>query len=510
MRRKRFIAVSLIIVLLFTVTGCGSRNASGDTPGNGEAEAADLEDNMEERVTLTVLYSNDQVPADSNIIVETLNEKFNIDLQITTVAHTDLETKLNTLVASDALPDIISLDTTDQKRYIENDLIIPLDDLLNQYGQNILEDKAEYMQYAMVDGQIWRVPRASYIYPPTMSVRTDWMKNVGIEKTPETLDELYDLLYAFTYDDPDQNGMDDTTGLGFSINIPATYSMIFGAYGIAAQNGNYIDGKYTPYLMHPAFLDCVYYFRKLYQEGLMELDFATIAPTQSFENLWTGKYGVYNFSAQAVTNNWLIRYTEDPAPTWGSIVLKGPDGAGSVELMKSSMLTGLAITTNCKNPARAIKLLDYMVSEEGDQFIYYGIEGKHYKDLGDGKSEYLEPYASDLSLHRAEGAYAYIYMMSRSQNNAEFRNLTDLTKESISLANAHVIEDAFITETPQIINDTGDTLPNMMNEAFATLIVSEGDVEKELAQYRQEFLDAGGQEWIDQATEIYKREYGVN
>lgn len=510
MKRKQLAALFLAMVLLLTAAACNSRGAEEGDSQNDGSQTAEIGDNPDERVTLTVLYSNDQVPADGNIIVETLNKKFNIDLQITTVAHTDLETKLNTLVASDSLPDIISLDATKQNRYIESNLIIPLDDLLEEYGQNILEDKAEFMQYATVDGQIWRIPRASYIYPPTMSVRTDWMKNVGIEKTPETLDELYELLYAFTYDDPDQNGVDDTTGLGFAINIPATYSMIFGAYGIAAQNGNYIDGQYTPYLMHPAFLDCVNYFRRLYQEGLMELDFATIAPTQSFQNLWTGKYGVYNFSAQAVTNNWLIRYTEDPAPTWGSIVLNGPDGSGTVELMKSSMLTGVAITANCENPARAVKLMDYMVSEEGDQFTYYGIEGTHYKDLGDGRSEYLEPYASDLSLHRAEGAYAYIYLMSRSQNNAEFRNLTDLTKESIDLANEHVMEDAFIAETPQIINDTGDTLPNMMNEAFATLIVSEGDVEAELEQYRQEFLDAGGQEWMEQATEIYKKEYGIN
>ena len=114
MRRKRFIAISLIVILLFGITACGSKNKSGDAPGNNETETVDIADDMEERVTLTVLYSNDQVPADGNIIVETLNEKFNIDLQITTVAHTDLETKLNTLVASDALPDIISLDTTDR------------------------------------------------------------------------------------------------------------------------------------------------------------------------------------------------------------------------------------------------------------------------------------------------------------------------------------------------------------------------------------------------------------
>ena len=46
-------------------------------------------------------------------------------------------------------------------------------------------------------------------------IRTDWLKNLGMEM-PTTIDELHDILYAFTYNDPDQNGANDTIEVSMS------------------------------------------------------------------------------------------------------------------------------------------------------------------------------------------------------------------------------------------------------------------------------------------------------
>lgn len=58
-------------------------------------------------------------------------------------------------------------------------------------------------------------------------IRQDWLENLGLEM-PTSLDELYDVLYAFTYNDPDGNGVDDTYGItsagggkGVGRNFPA-------------------------------------------------------------------------------------------------------------------------------------------------------------------------------------------------------------------------------------------------------------------------------------------------
>jgi len=46
----------------------------------------------------------------------------------------------------------------------------------------------------------------------------DWLEAVGMEM-PATIEELHDVLYAFTYNDPDQNGKNDT--YGFSLKYSA-------------------------------------------------------------------------------------------------------------------------------------------------------------------------------------------------------------------------------------------------------------------------------------------------
>ena len=45
---------------------------------------------------------------------------------------------------------------------------------------------------------------------------------------------------------------------------------------------------------------------------------------------------------------------------------------------------GVGITTNAKDPVRAIKFLDYLASEEGQVLTNWGIEGKQY-NVVDGK-----------------------------------------------------------------------------------------------------------------------------
>ncbi|MBO1722884.1 sugar ABC transporter substrate-binding protein, partial [Extibacter sp. GGCC_0201] len=42
-------------------------------------------------------------------------------------------------------------------------------------------------------------------------IRQDWLDNLGLYM-PTTAEELLDVMRAFTFDDPDGNGKDDTYG----------------------------------------------------------------------------------------------------------------------------------------------------------------------------------------------------------------------------------------------------------------------------------------------------------
>lgn len=68
---------------------------------------------------------------------------------------------------------------------------------------------------AVVDGKNYGIPR---IYgeggsPFLPAYNNEWLKNIGYDAPPTTLEELEDVLTKFRNDDPDQNGKKDTYGM---------------------------------------------------------------------------------------------------------------------------------------------------------------------------------------------------------------------------------------------------------------------------------------------------------
>lgn len=461
-----------------------------------------------ERVSLTILCHNEQVPNENCDVLLALEEKLNVDLNFQIVSSGEYSTKLKVLTASNSLPDMFLFGASDIKDYLEAGMILPLGELVDKYGSEILADKAAYLKYFTVDDELWGIPRASYFYPPVLTIRTDWLKNVGKEM-PTNIEEFCDVMEAFTKDDPDGNGIDDTYGMGMLLSNPDTFAFIFNAYGVSFSYGNYVDGQVVPYLLSDKFPEIIEVFRNLYSNGYMNTDFASIPPMECYEKLWNGQYGSFCFGANAVTNNWVVRYVEDPKPTFGSTVLIEEGCPAGVQEVKGNLVEGVAISSKCEHPDRAIDVLNYMCSEEGDTLLYFGIEGKHYTYSEETGYTYLEPYASDISLQRADGGLAYVYFMSRSTNNAEQRTLTQTASDSIDQAKAYPLDDAFTVGSTEIGKQKGAILNNIMFEAFANLIVSTGDVEAELQQYIDEFMDNGGEEYIAQMTELYRAENGL-
>ena len=65
---------------------------------------------------------------------------------------------------------------------------------------------------ASIDGKTYATDRARALGRNGVTIRKDWLENLGLEE-PKTIDEFYNVLKAFTKDDPDGNGKDDTYGL---------------------------------------------------------------------------------------------------------------------------------------------------------------------------------------------------------------------------------------------------------------------------------------------------------
>ena len=99
----------------------------------------------------------------------------------------------------------------------EKNLIIPITEYVKK--ATIWEKMPDYFKNAYKDenGEIWGIPFSDEPLIFARVINKEWLKIANIN-LPQTVSELYELLYAFTYNDPDQNGANDTYGMGMSDN----------------------------------------------------------------------------------------------------------------------------------------------------------------------------------------------------------------------------------------------------------------------------------------------------
>ncbi|NSW90747.1 MAG: extracellular solute-binding protein [Firmicutes bacterium] len=491
--------------MLFAVTSCKMTTTGIQTGDKGDdATDRSATEQKKDPVTIVSLHEEGTVPAENASIIAEVRKRTGINWSPILVGPGESMTKLNAMIASNSLPDIFSFSQSNGELYVQNGILLELDELLKTYGKDILENRKDYFGRGLNAGGItWGIPSPPG-YPTSLAIRTDWLKNLNMDM-PNDLDSFYNVMKAFTYNDPNKNGKNDTIGLASCIKYDSMYTNIFGAFGIPYGRPIMVDGVVTTYMKHPNYLKAIEYWRKLYNEGLMEPDFATIPNMACLEKLWNGTYGAIDFPATGTTNNWLGRYTEEVKPTFDFAIIKGEDGIGGMVQPFSTSYKGIA--KSCKNPEEAMKLMNYLTTKEGDELLYLGIEGVHFKwiDKANGKFEYLPPYDVPAT-HRSDGGFIFWPLFYRYNDNTEIMTLNSTTRKAFDLCSKNFLKDAFIFGVPAIAKELGTTLSDIEKEALANLIVTTGDVEAEYKKYISRWMAEGGKIWEQQATEIYKKE----
>ncbi|MFC4597188.1 extracellular solute-binding protein [Cohnella hongkongensis] len=453
--------------------------------------------------TVTALLSKTTDFPEDNPVIEEIRKRSGINLQVQTVGNDDYETRLNTLLVSGQAPDIFTVGRTKIQELITNGAILPLDELIEQHAPNIKENRGDYLKGgAYVDGKAYGIPEG-FVPGSALAIRKDWLDRLKLPM-PTNLEEYENVLRAFVNDDPDNNGQKDTIGVGLAIQVDQTWAHIFGAYNVPMGRQVLVDGKVTPWMLAPGYLDAVKYLNKLYHEGLIDPEFATVPTLQSFQKLWNGKVGAYNFNADGITQNWLSRYVESPAPEFEYAVIKGPDGHGGYlnpNVADSNLYT--VISSKAKDPEAAMKMLDFLVSEEGDTLTWAGIEGSQYK-YENGEFQWISPYEDAVKL-RDVGGYMYSVLLNR-MNGMREALFNDQTKQGRQLAEEHLIEEAHIYKMPQIEIDRGTILKDMEKEFRTKAILAKGNVDQLYEDFKKKYLAEGGNDWIEQATKIYNDE----
>ena len=391
MKSKKIMALLLSAMMVTTAfTGCGSTK-SESTESEAESSAvttgsatdtvatSEVSQESEEPVKLKIMLHNVTEIPEGSIADQwstQLEEKLNLEIEWILPPASAYEDNLQLTLINDEKPDVICFPTdwlnqTSFKDACESGMFYDLSDMLGNY-ENIMAHTDEVSWEALDifnDGSIWGMPRSSPARADGLWLREDWLKNLNIDYTEGeflTLDEFYDLMYAFTYDDPDGNGINDTYGLQVYSNADGSLfegvSRIFhiGTGWYEMEDGTVTNLKYSKdydyYEQYLAFMN------KCWEAGLIEPDAFAINATVSKERV--EQYGIQ----PGYPGNMTVVAAEGSTRTHlycpGVVVDGDPIGTYSYGDSSTGIWYYYAVSSTCEHPEKFLELCDYVLSDE--------------------------------------------------------------------------------------------------------------------------------------------------
>ncbi len=469
----------------------------------------------EEMPTVTFMMSGDNTVTDENLVLSEIRARTGVNLVVNYISSGDYDTKLNTLIAADTLPDIFSVKDQTALDLRNAGKLLDMRPYLEEFGPDILASYAEGELEALAinDGDaVYGLNDRSGLVINTFLIRKDWLDKVGLDN-PTSVDDLYEVMRAFTFDDPDGNGENDTYGYVAAIKAPNTWEHVFSAFGIPFNVLNLLeDGTVTTYMKNPRYLECIEFLRKLYSEGILDPDFATMTQMESFERFWNGKVGMFNWNSVGSMRNWypgryVFEVPENPGDLFARIQIVDEETGeicGGKKPYASQNSFCAVIASSCQNPEAAIKLLNYLYfTPEGGDLVFLGIEDVMYRwiDKENGLYERIGEYADDVT-HRAAGAYVYSGGRGGwTVDNSSVRTYNSFARESQMEEMAVARDWAFIPVILDAYTEYGTQLNTIEMEALSNLIVTTGDVEAEYAEYITRWDNEGGLKYEEEATQ---------
>lgn len=382
------------------------------------------------------------------------------------------------LVVSDELPDIIEYKWNEKfpggaEAAIANNVIIPLNDLLEEYAPNYwnyLKEHPEVEQMVMTDSGIHYVIPYLYTITPEDSetwqslngrelfyetycgliIRQDWLEDLGLD-VPVTVDDWYNVLVAFKNEK------------GAIAPLSVTWDYLKQAHSFATAYGVCLgyyqrDGKvlYGPY--EPAYKDFLTTMNKFYTEGLLDTDFAVIDQPTMAAKAMTGQAGAWiGYASTSLGSLYSQMKGADPESRFYPIGVSNPKATEDqvLEYRQASYPywnRGAAISSSCEDVESALKYLDWAFSEEGDKIMNWGKEGESF-NMVDGWPELGEICTNDPDGHTSS---EILFKYNKNDGCFAMDHLTRLrykvsaTPESLNCLDAWAASGAAPAELPPV------------------------------------------------------------
>lgn len=517
------LGVALLLSFSLVATGCASNNKGGNESGTNTPAANDATNKPAENeapIEITFAASTWDVPTeDNNFVQKYLEEKYNVKIINMRVSDENFKLK----IAANEVPDIFPHTPTeiDMVNWAKQGVIASISaDEIRQYMPNYSADidavDSNAWDIALVDGKNYGIPRV-WLNGTTGFIPTynnNWLKAVGFTEPPKTLEEFEDMLTKFRNNDPDGNGQKDTYGMsGRGKNARnQTFNPIYSAYGVnpyqfmLASDGTVTYGGITNEALEATKL-----LNKWYNADLIDPEFMTDDNGLMGQKFTSNKIGFIDTNMYHHLFGQLQSFTDNGIePAFGKGLI-GPAGK-SLEMSNGALQAPLMLGAQVeKDEKKRIKILQILEELATIDEVYlttaFGEAGVSY-DLQDGVAVLKEPYASDANKRNELGIGGfYNPFVERNLRTWKFHMPQDKLdfKEKVTAGN-EIISDIL---GPTVLDSKGKYFANLtalQDEFYTKSVIAKdaAEVEKMFADFKAQWLKAGGQEVLDEATKVYQ------
>ncbi len=342
----------------------------------------------EEPITLTMLQ---RLPAsyvvEDNPVIAAWGEMLGVRIEIEAPPISSYNDRRNIILASDELPDIIYVGDTGSSyaKWAADGLFLDLTEHFNEADMpnacRVLTDlELNTVKVAALDDHIFSLPRVQTKPMDTILYRKDWLDKLGLE-VPTTPAEFAAVMEAFTTQDPDGNGVDDTYGFALNLPMGAAHRSITSGFDMRPSEVPDAEGNYQVMEAQEGYMDYLDWLRDMYLAGAIDPEFYLITNYEDRDEFHAGKVG-------AVYANMVVEHyiTEMSESAWVDknfeLVAGAPlrkDGEEIANVYYNPQIWGnYAISASSKHIEEAVAFLDACYTDAVNELLMFGVEGVTY------------------------------------------------------------------------------------------------------------------------------------
>lgn len=543
---KQFLTLALASAML--ISGCGNQSGNvGTAAGTKNAEGK-----YDPVLTITVAKQLDENAGrygdgediNKNPMTDLAVEKLGIKMETTLLGGDagNYDTKLRlALTGSEELPDVFPVYGTQMiADMIESGRVKDITEDIEKYMPDRLKeiyDKYPETFYPVTkDGKIYGIACTPTLTEgQIMIIRQDWLDALNLE-APTNMDEFEEVIRAFTEDDPDGNGKNDTYGftyagdsiyntgwIGDSVSLFSAYSgkNIPGQW-YEDENGDLMYGS-----IHEGNKKALERMAKWHANGWMFQEAAATGAWDAAMQFTEGKAGIF------IGRPWAINSVKDVTSVDPDAVIKGYPNIlqdnGEPTYQNAQVNDGwLMFNKDFNNMEAFFTYYDWLYDAAfgtGD-FQYGFLEGCDY-DIVDGEvvfdSTLFDPPVTDPFMPGKSTvlknspvldsmqAYADVSNGVEIETGAQIRAAADFEMSpemaaGYALANEHreeLLPNLFNAEPTDTMKKSWEQLQSMEKQVYTNIIYGKESIDA-FDQFVEDWKAQGGEQITKEVNDWYK------